>query len=781
MKKLFIILFLISSIAANATNYYVKNTAGSAGSDAANGDITHPWLTINKVNISTFSAGDTIFFNKGDAWRETLTVPSSGSSGAYVVFSSYGTGNKPKIIGSTELTAWNEDDIGSVAANNNLLSESFEGTGYEHTWATEGIGTNSGCLVDEDNTGITAPTGGGSQVLKVVKVITPTATVAASKAYARYNFATDQPITYVDFYLQVNAHGLTTSGNMITVFKAQDGTSVDNTKIYLRNLSGNIKFYSDTYTGGADINGTFPATGSITLNQWYHIQILYDITNHLYSVTINGTVISSGTLTSVHSAGIKYMFLGDFENIFPATLYYDLVNISSTNFASAGTVLPANVWVSDNTVNDPYALSTWHSNIYFKEINGNITWGRVKKATVNDLVTEYDWTFVDGHICVYAASDPGTRYSGVEVTQREVGIGLNNKEYLSFDGLEIAYSGTVGIGELTGINISGLIVKNCHIHHIGIKSSLAAYGLSLWHSNTVIQDNIIHDSGRRNISLNLYGNDIQVSNIIVEGNVLYHGFHTTGVDMASFGVATIDNVIIRKNFIYDDLTETLDGVESYNSNGIYIYSEGAGDFTNIYIYDNIVKNTTFRAIQLNDVASSFVYNNTIYGVNPNLVGDWVGMVTIDGNTNCTFKNNIIYNNVDPAVAANYWTIRFSSTGTIVSDYNLFYNTLTTRFILYVTDTYTYSQWATYKSASGQDAHSPTPADPLFTSDYHLQSTSPAIDHGIAITGITTDYGGHRIPYNNGTPDIGAYEYGTRYVTIGGKYQTNGGALLTITH
>ena len=47
----------------------------------------------------------------------------------------------------------------------------------------------------------------------------------------------------------------------------------------------------------------------------------------------------------------------------------------------------------------------------------------------------------------------------------------------------------------------------------------------------LIQNNTIHDCGRRGISLNVYTGDVQASNNIVEDNILYHGFHTTGVDM----------------------------------------------------------------------------------------------------------------------------------------------------------------------------------------------------------------------------------------------------------
>jgi hypothetical protein len=53
-----------------------------------------------------------------------------------------------------------------------------------------------------------------------------------------------------------------------------------------------------------------------------------------------------------------------------------------------------------------------------------------------------------------------------------------------------------------------------------------------------------------------------------------------------------------------------------------------------------------------------------------------------------------------------------------------------------------------------DAHSPSPADPLFTNptadDYTLNAASPAIDAGVVVEGLIESYLGAGV-------DIGAYE------------------------
>jgi hypothetical protein len=92
---------ILAAVPARATTYYVA----AAGSDSFSGtDAGHPWQTISKVNGSTFSAGDSILFNKGDIWYGTsLTAPSSGSSGSRITFGAYGSGANPIIKGSTQL------------------------------------------------------------------------------------------------------------------------------------------------------------------------------------------------------------------------------------------------------------------------------------------------------------------------------------------------------------------------------------------------------------------------------------------------------------------------------------------------------------------------------------------------------------------------------------------------------------------------------------------------------------------------------------------------------
>jgi hypothetical protein len=105
-RLLFGLLFLISITAYSQTNYYVKN----GGSDSNTGlSDAQAWETIAKVKASTFQPGDSILFNRGDTWKESLTVNQSGTALSPITYGAYGTGPKPIITVKDTLVGWSDD------------------------------------------------------------------------------------------------------------------------------------------------------------------------------------------------------------------------------------------------------------------------------------------------------------------------------------------------------------------------------------------------------------------------------------------------------------------------------------------------------------------------------------------------------------------------------------------------------------------------------------------------------------------------------------------------
>jgi hypothetical protein len=286
-------------------------------------------------------------------------------------------------------------------------------------------------------------------------------------------------------------------------------------------------------------------------------------------------------------------------------------------------------------------------------------------------------------------------------------------------------------------------------------------GLVIWHSDMVVANNDIHDCGRRSISYNVYTDNgkhtpnLVFENVVFEHNTLHNGYHTTGFDI-SHGNAMFDtfrNFTFRNNFIYDDPTDNpADGVNDFTSMSLYL-APGAGLFTDFKIHNNVIKNPKQKGLAIGAVRNLKIYNNVIYGMNPN-IGSYRPMVSIAGDyRDLEFKNNIVYGTVDRdrfMVRGVYFG--GSQAGVASMDNNIYYQTDPDQPIVYVSaENYTMAEWSQYKSDTQWDLNSPPPQDPLFVkpanNDFRLRAGSPAIDAGV-------DVG---LPFQGDAPDIGAYE------------------------
>lgn len=214
----------------------------------------------------------------------------------------------------------------------NIFQESFEGTGYQNSF-TETIGANSGNIVDEDNTDVTI-TGGGSQVLKIVKVITPTNTVAASTAQTYTGYLSTMAISaYVDFYVYISSYSLPSDGNLNYIAKFNDDVNNTAISVYIRNLSSLKRLYVSVYNNGANPAYAFPSSTDLVVDHWYHIQCKYDVTNLKYHIIVDDTVLANDiALTGTTRTGVKRVFFGDNAGVYPYSIYLDRVNISTTTF-----------------------------------------------------------------------------------------------------------------------------------------------------------------------------------------------------------------------------------------------------------------------------------------------------------------------------------------------------------------------------------------------------------------------------------------------------------------
>jgi hypothetical protein len=199
------------------------------------------------------------------------------------------------------------------------------------------------------------------------------------------------------------------------------------------------------------------------------------------------------------------------------------------------------------------------------------------------------------------------------------------------------------------------------------------------------------------------------------------------------------------------------------ANGIYIAETGG----------ETIEGLTFRRVTVNtlDTANQFPLRLLGKALFENCVFAGTYPSQVDNNGDGTFSNCVFYRNASGTLqiknspvstklrnciiySTGQTTIDFQSiTGTEDVDYNLYYNEAVDPV---AGASYKWNgvakNWADWKADTGQDANSPTPADPLFVDaangNYIINSGSPAINTG-------TDVG---IYYQGSAPDIGHYEF-----------------------
>jgi uncharacterized repeat protein (TIGR02059 family) len=432
--------------------------------------------------------------------------------------------------------------------------------------------------------------------------------------------------------------------------------------------------------------------------------------------------------------------------------------IIGSEIATTWTDQGSNVWKSNNTFLNP-RINT--ADIHFIE-SDVVKWGNYK-ANTSSLAAKYDWTWSSNYIYVYSTSDPGTAFSSVEIPQRYSCIDTYHKEYIHFDGIDVLYAGYIGYDDNNShsdhINISGLIVENCEVAYIGgTTSTQAGFGFAVVYSDLVIRNCVIHDCGRRGISLDIYGSGFTASNAIIENNTIYGGFHTTGLDLSvgSGGyTGSWDGVYVRNNTIEDVSTSPY----VYPSNQIFLqnwaWSSQSAKAENIFITNNIFKYPNGSAINMEGMNKVYVYNNVFYEVS--VMGSYVIQLWIDANnTNIEAKNNIFYSS-NPSSNFGIEVYCLSPVANVDLDYNLYYRVNNTLPLVRVggSDYYMNTITSTLRTNVGWETHSPTPANPQLMSltDFHVQGGSAALGAGLTIPEVTTDFEG--IAYTD-PPNIGSY-------------------------
>jgi hypothetical protein len=256
----------------------------------------------------------------------------------------------------------------------------------------------------------------------------------------------------------------------------------------------------------------------------------------------------------------------------------------------------------------------------------------------------------------------------------------------------------------------------------------------------------------------------------VTGSIDFGGYSTT--DSAGYGFAAICE--------HNKITQS--ALQQYSQTGIIIESDVSGGIQIIRNY--IIYCSTGIGLNLlsgpTDVQSDVTIAYNIIAETLTTAGNYSGRginhgTAVSGAVMNRLKilNNTFYSSLYIASAG----VHFASSGVTYNDTeirnNIFrrnYNAIrfenNTVAGLDITNNlfYLHTNAISYVSVTASDTTTTNniAANPLFKSNetFRLRPTSPCVDAGTDV-GLTTDYWGHRVP-QNGTPDIGACEYG-RYV------------------
>lgn len=764
--------------------YYVDSAAGDDG--AAGTSELAPWKSFDpKVNGETFSPDDIIHPIRGGEWRETYIPPSSGTSGHPIETEPYGTGADP-IFNGADLKAtgdWTSEATSGLAA-----------------WSV----TDTGSKIDLHADGAHSGTQ-GVRIHSTDKVA----------AYITRTFTASQAV-HMTLWVKMDKDTGTWSVGFKKLASVNNGATAVGL-CFMRIDNGNLQLYSQlNLSTGSDVCDYFTCWADAL---WHKIDLQYkvgtssDAYHKVYVDDVekrNSTGLNSNKGNpdrvllgdiAVDSAGSDaYKYIDDVtvtdgsntllaENFEGATLY---------QYAGGYTANPTNVWSGGTKLTlaaDKAALDA--TKYWWDDPNDRIY---IYSATAPDDVeiaartygidaSEREYLTLSG-LTVQKTSQCVRLYSW---NTDRVGIIIDACTLEPcYDSLSAGVYATVGTGSYTGVT-----VRNCAITpystgaHLFTDNQYGVYFVSgvsdsaitgntitaagkhcicCWHgSGLTVSDNILSGPGEHcidckdNHGVTISGNTCSDSgeysivvhavdsagtsyDNIVTGNTVTLAGQLAGVDHGhgvglTSGIALIG---VRSSEVLLNHVAT-----SYGA-GLFVHDNESAANNNI-VRHNLIRGNgtggTNGGITLEDVVGAKIYHNTIY--DQGSTGYGIYCVGGANTTGITINNNAIH-----TAAGNLIRVLAAAQTAIAIDYNDYYADGAAAFYWTAT-AYDFAEW---KTNSGQDAHSPTPADPLLVNaggtteaDYYLTKLSPCRNKGVVIAGINDGYSGS-------APDIGAFEY-----------------------
>lgn len=516
-----------------------------------------------------------------------------------------------------------------------------------------------------------------------------------------------------------------------------------------------------TETGGVGVASSVPNTNLIYQNSIAHINIVYEISFNVVTITEGGFKAKIGAAVS----GYTKSDVGVYKDTLTA-LGNEWVGVAAAGITS-GTIdnfsikIIQTIWKapSQNRYQDAKLVTVLKGDVLYTPVDSLIN----LDSELEYWVLDTSATSIEGDsIFLYSGVDPNLL--NIESSISIYGI-LDNTpcQYITIQNLDIRNYGYGGIDvrngsptntyyvidsvELTFNRIMGVHFYN-DAHQAIIRNSRASYSGNGFYANNADNISFINDSSYNIIS---YVQDGAVS----------------GTDGHGFGCYKADNTLIEYCYGADNDGGNI-GIDSPSDpNSMIIrYNEfhspdnyagsvlggnllSAGSTINIYNNIIVVDDSNNYAFAWNTANGDLnLYNNTI------IIQDEINYaIRVENADNITFKNNIVFNALGGATDGFLWI--YTGNGTPISDNNIWYDENSITRWGQRQGVVNYATLTEWTDSTSQDVNSFT-TDPLFTTEFtdlSLQAGSNAINNGTDV-GLTTDILGNPIV---GNPDIGAYE------------------------
>jgi hypothetical protein len=554
---------------------------------------------------------------------------------------------------------------------------------------------------------------------------------------------------------------------------------------YRQGMRYTIKFYARGQSGGEEVGimmrvfagGSYQCQPDIDIDGFHNIWLSKDIQSWSYTLTNNWReYVYKFQLPSDNSTAL-FKFEINTPN---AAVYLDYIRAYPE-------------WTPHPTILNVYGIH-WDGNVYGNEFLMN----SAERLSViggdqEENVLNHEISFsTNPYNIFWFRNDSGSPMKSsiqLEVSAAPYTIYISGKIHLVFKDLEIYGAGAdypnvsaaFLIKDAENITVSDCKIYLAKTHALSVINSMdiifsnndiffaGSWGInaSSNSNNVIVSNNSAHHCGNAKQD-NSDGHGIgtnSANNILIELNDVYAngsgGGDGNGNMRAAIMLYNTANSCICRNRVHDNYRAGIDiaastGAKNISNNEVcynLIYNNGFGSPAgNTYHFGIGLRMNQSVISENNKVCNNVIYNNDFS--NAGQVHQGALKLTSVNNASITktvIKNNILYNNI-----SGYELSKFTSGGGIVDvdlDNNIYYRSGAGKIIFWEGA----QDWDTYHNVNRNEPGSIN-KNPLFiseaTSDFHLKSTSPAIDAGIAV-GISSDFAGNPV---KSKPDIGAFEF-----------------------